>query len=355
MNTTEDAKKLITEFRSKHSASLEKIPAISEKLREVCGNIEQTWSGSFAGWHGKMYFRDFQIPSIHEKFSGEWGGINGIPDGWEEKGPEEVRIKIEKLFGDNFSVENFEEEIKALHKEAEALKNEITIAFSAFPFNTNTEKEKGLFAQIENYEFGKPKGEFISDRLPKTMMSRDTEALRQGTCIASWLYYEGVALEGKSLSEATNNFLGLVDRLVRQLEMKKTNIAATASISSDKLSDLHSEIYSKCHSLYEKGEYAEAVEKGFKVVRDKLRKLTGHETGSEAFGKGKLHIKGAAAANVDKDFNEAVKFLTMAVDNFRNEKSHTSDAKIDDPMRAYEYLRLSSLAMNLLEDTEILP
>ena len=355
MKMMKDAKKLITEFRSKHSASLEKIPATSEKLREVCGNIEQTWSGSFAGWHGKMYFRDFQIPSIYEKFSGEWGGINGIPDGWKEKGPEEVRIKIEKLFGDNFSVENFEDEIKALRKEAEALKNEITIAFSAFPFNTNTEKEKGLFAQIENYEFGKLKGEFISDRLPKIMMSRDTEALRQGTCIASWLYYEGVALEGKSLCEATNNFLGLVNRLVRQLEMKKTNMAATASISFDKLLDLHSEIYSKCHSLYEKGEYAEAVEKGFKVVRDKLRKLTGHETGSEAFGKGKLHIKGAAATNVDKDFNEAVKFLTMAIDNFRNEKSHTSDAKIDDPMRAYEYLQLSSLAMNLLEDTEILP
>ena len=351
----EDAKKLITEFLSKHYESLEKIPATSEKLQEVCGQIEQTWSGSFTGWHGKMYFRDFQIPSIYEKFSGEWGGINGIPDGWEEKKPEEVRVKIEELFGDNFSVENFEDEIMALSKEAKALKNEITITFSAFPFDTNTEKEKGLFAQIENYELGKSKGEFINDRLPKTMMSRDTEALLQGTCIASWLYYEGVALEGNSLIEASNNFLGLVDRLVRQLEMKKTNVATTDLISSDKLSNLHSEIYNKCHSLYEKGEYAEAVEKGFKVVRDKLRKLTGHETGSEAFGKGKLHIKGAAAVNVDKDFNEAVKFLTMAIDRFRNEKSHTSDAKIDDQVRAYEYLRLSSLAMNLLEDTEILP
>ena len=82
--------------------------------------------------------------------------------------------------------------------------------------------------------------------------------------------------------------------------------------------------------------------------------MTGYETGAEAFGKGKLHIKGAAAPNVDQDFNNAVKFLTMAIDQFRNEKSHTSDAKIDDPIRAYEYLRLSSLAMNLLEDAEIL-
>lgn len=121
------------------------------------------------------------------------------------------------------------------------------------------------------------------------------------------------------------------------------------------LSGLHPDICGKCHELYENRAFAEAVEKGFKVVRDRLRELTGYEKGSEAFGKGKLHIKGAAAENVDKDFNEAVKFLTMAIDFFRNEKSHTSDAKIEDPVRAYEYLRLSSLALNLLGDAEILP
>ncbi|MFA6450204.1 MAG: TIGR02391 family protein [bacterium] len=85
-----------------------------------------------------------------------------------------------------------------------------------------------------------------------------------------------------------------------------------------------------------------------------LRELTGFEKGSDAFGKSKLHIKGAAAKNVDHDFNEAVKYLAMAIDQFRNEKSHTSNAKIDDPIRAYEYLSLSSLAMNLLDNAEIL-
>ncbi|MBU2543278.1 TIGR02391 family protein [Patescibacteria group bacterium] len=124
--------------------------------------------------------------------------------------------------------------------------------------------------------------------------------------------------------------------------------------STPDLSVLHQEIYNKCHSLFEKEEYPEAVEKGFKVVRDRLRVLTGHETGSKAFGNTKLHIKGAVAQNVDHDFNEGVKFLTMAIDMFRNEKSHTSDAKIDDPQRAYEYLSLSSLAMNLLDQAEII-
>lgn len=100
------------------------------------------------------------------------------------------------------------------------------------------------------------------------------------------------------------------------------------------------------------GDYAESVEKGFKVVRDKLRLLTGHETGSEAVGKGGLYVNGAAAAHVDDDFQNGVKFLTMAVDRFRNEKSHTADGNITDPVRAYEYLRLSSLFMHLLDGQE---
>lgn len=67
------------------------------------------------------------------------------------------------------------------------------------------------------------------------------------------------------------------------------------------------------------------------------------------YRKGKLYITGAAATNVDDDFQNGVKFLTMAIDRFRNEKSHTADGNITDPVRAYEYLRLSSLAMHLLD------
>jgi uncharacterized protein (TIGR02391 family) len=116
---------------------------------------------------------------------------------------------------------------------------------------------------------------------------------------------------------------------------------------------LHPEIVSKCIHLFNDTHYAESVEKSFKVVKDRLRVLTSYERGSDAFGSGKLHIKGAIAPNVDDDFNQAVKFLTMAIDMFRNEKSHTSDAKMDDPIRAKQYLVLSSLAMSLLDNAEI--
>lgn len=137
-------------------------------------------------------------------------------------------------------------------------------------------------------------------------------------------------------------------------EKEKILEKGTGGTSGDfQLEKLHPVVYKKCESLFKNKEYSEAVEKGFKVVRDRLRELTGYETGSEAFGRGKLHIKGAAAQHVDADFNEGVKFLTMAIDRFRNEKSHTADGNIDNPQRAYEYLALCSLAMHLLENSEI--
>lgn len=129
----------------------------------------------------------------------------------------------------------------------------------------------------------------------------------------------------------------------------RLELAVGGSPDATAIESLHPEIYAKCRTLFEAGEYPEAVEKSFKLVRDKLRALTSYETGSDAFGKGQLYVDGAAAAHVDDDFQHGVQFLTMAIDRFRNEKSHTADGNIRDPIRAYEYLRLSSLAMHLLE------
>jgi uncharacterized protein (TIGR02391 family) len=143
---------------------------------------------------------------------------------------------------------------------------------------------------------------------------------------------------------------------ITQLEslIERLSLALPESRDVAGISSLHPEIRSRCHTLYAGGEYSEAVEKSFKVVRDRLRSLTGFEIGSEAFGKGKLYIDGAAASHVDEDFQHGVKFLSMAIDRFRNEKSHTADGNISDPGRAYEYLRLSSLAMHLLDRAKIL-
>lgn len=147
--------------------------------------------------------------------------------------------------------------------------------------------------------------------------------------------------------------LSLLTGILNFLKSTESGEDVSIQVNAGTLEALHDKIKEKCSGLYFSSHYPEAVEKSFKVVRDRLRELTTYETGSEAFGKGGLYIKGAAAENVDGDFQEAAKFLTMAIDQFRNEKSHTSDGKIEDPVRAYEYLALSSLAMHLLDDSEV--
>ena len=87
----------------------------------------------------------------------------------------------------------------------------------------------------------------------------------------------------------------MLQSLIGRLEL-----AVGTSRDATALESLHPVIYSKCRKLYESGEYAAGVEKGFKIVRDRLRALTGHETGSEAFGRGQLYIAGAAAIRRDQ-------------------------------------------------------
>jgi uncharacterized protein (TIGR02391 family) len=116
---------------------------------------------------------------------------------------------------------------------------------------------------------------------------------------------------------------------------------------------LHAAILAKCEGQFMSGYYADAVERSFKVVRDRLRELTGQEKGADAFGKTKLFINGAIAPHVEGDFNKGVQFLTMAIDMFRNEKAHTSETGVNEPTKALQYLTLSSLAMRLLDGAEI--
>lgn len=284
-------------------------------------------------------------------FSVEWGGINGLPENWIDRSLEEVKTAIAHLVGENFSVDAFEKAIENLARETEDFETNVELFISSIVGKDSTHPLVGF----ERVEPGKKLKAFLRSSIPRNVMTRDSGALAQGTRVPTIIYYDAVVYEAESLVNDVQQFLKRCRHFITWYQLQ----SPTRANSSPKppltdLSLLHHAIFSKCQHLFETGAYPEAVEKSFKVVRDKLRNLTTHETGSEAFGKGKLHIKGAAATNVDQDFNEGVKFLTMAIDKFRNEKSHTSDGNITDPQHAYEYLTMSSLAMHLLDRAEIL-
>ena len=356
MDIISNLENLISDFKGKNQKFIEETPSLVEKLRSVCTVIERSWSGSYNGHHGSLYYGNFEQPPLNRRFSVEWGTINGLPDGWSSRDPNDVMKEIENRVGDGFSTKRLEKDSAAFLESAKDFRENVLDIIGLPGFPKPTERISATIQEIQKITFGKPReffGDYLNDHLPKSRMSRDSQALMEGTYIPTWLYCDGIAHEAKKIWDESSDFVKLINRLNKQLYEVGELTKAKQTKMDIKFENLHKEILTKCEKLYNDGSYAEAVEKGFKVVRDRLRELTGYEKGSEAFGKGKLHIKGAIADHVDFDFNEGVKFLTMAVDFFRNEKSHSSDAKIDDPVRAYEYLRLSSLAMHLLDNSEI--
>lgn len=218
----ENIKPLIKEFDQNISPRLKLLEKNAEKLINACNEVDKSFSGSFAGWHGSMYFKDFQTPQLNQRFSGEWGGINGIPNGWEKKEAEEVKGEIERRMSADFSIniDDLEKEATAIKEESKKILNEVKIAFSSINLN-EIPKEKELFDKIEKIEFGRDKAYFINKHIPKTLMTRDRGALMEGICIASHKYYLGLGQSFIDISEAIKNFLQLVDQLFRQIEMKK--------------------------------------------------------------------------------------------------------------------------------------
>ncbi len=342
--------KLLADFDKKYTETLEKVLSEAEKMKVACDQIRDSWSGSCFGYLAKLHYGDFEKPPYDEAFSVEWGGINGFSQRWQERTPDDVKQKIAQLVGGNFNVNKFEKSNEKLASEIEDFQTQIGLLITSIAGKDNTHP----LANIEKVEPRKKLKSYIASYMSRSMMTRDSEAVAQGIIQPAVIYYDAVVYEAESIVGNAQKFLKAAKHSIKWYELQGTPVSDSVNrpILTD-LSLLHQDIFSKCQRLFESGEYAEAVEKSFKVVRDRLRSLTSFETGSEAFGKGKLHIKGAAASNVDDDFNNGVKFLTMAIDMFRNEKSHTSDAEIDDPQKAYEYLSLSSLALHLLERAEI--
>lgn len=112
---------------------------------------------------------------------------------------------------------------------------------------------------------------------------------------------------------------------------------------------LQKDVFSHVQDLLESKHYFNAVEEAYKIVRYKLKKITGKEKATDAFSKNNYSkIFGHEAKDeAEKDFFEGVKFLHMAVQNLRNEKVHTPKKEINKNL-AIHYIVLASLAYDLI-------
>ena len=112
---------------------------------------------------------------------------------------------------------------------------------------------------------------------------------------------------------------------------------------------LQKEVFDHVQKLLNSGHYFNAVEEAYKIVREKLKDITGKEKATDAFSNSNYEkIFGHQSQNdAEKDFFEGVKFLHMAIQFLRNEKAHTPARDLDKNL-AIHYISLASLAYDLI-------
>jgi uncharacterized protein (TIGR02391 family) len=123
-----------------------------------------------------------------------------------------------------------------------------------------------------------------------------------------------------------------------------------ATVTDNKIEiEIHEDIYAHIGQYLTNQDYFHAVEESYKMVREKLREITGKERATEAFAAANIDkLFGHQPANdAEKDFFEGVKFLNMSIQFLRNEKAHTTATPLERNL-AIHYISLASLSYDLI-------
>lgn len=129
-----------------------------------------------------------------------------------------------------------------------------------------------------------------------------------------------------------------------------------ATVSKNKIQiEIHGDIYNHIGQYLATGDYFHAVEESYKLVRGKLREITGKEKASDVFNNSAqntahyeaLFGKATPANDAEADFFRGIGYLHLGVQHLRNEKAHTPATPLE-PNLAVHYISLASLAYDLI-------
>lgn len=157
-----------------------------EALIEAASEIGKSWSGSWLGYHSKIYYENFETPPPGAVFSQEWGLMDsfsmGMRGAWQEYRFDDVVSLIHERAG-NPSIDDL---LDLGKKAEEAFDDAKTSTLSMLHAQHNLENDKFLASLVDKIEKAKllDESDFIDYLRPKgQMMSRDMVAIEKGQVV----------------------------------------------------------------------------------------------------------------------------------------------------------------------------
>lgn len=191
-----------------------------KELSAIIIKIEESWSGSWIGFHSNLYYIGFKKPKWDESFDAEWGSLHGIPESWRENSYDEISSYINTIYqGKDIScIQDFLNQQVEYTKE---LQQNINTELSLIRSFKNFDKEIEILDKLESIKWGTSQRKFIDVWKPKQHITRDSFAMHQGIKIPPHIEYRSNVFYFLSVISDIENFIKLSQRLIRQIEIRE--------------------------------------------------------------------------------------------------------------------------------------
>jgi len=189
-----------------------------ELLRSATRKLAESSSGSWVGWHSRMYYGDYAEPPVDETWDSEWGALHHFSSLWQGRSSDEVQDEVQHRAGVTIAeVASIADRVRS---ECQPLQQKVLTILSPVCDLAGLERESELLAKLEKIDWIVSPDAFIRVLVPRQVMSRDTQALNQGVQPPLHLLVEAAIVSNTSTLGAASDFLTDAIRLARQTRTK---------------------------------------------------------------------------------------------------------------------------------------
>ncbi|MEX0748866.1 MAG: hypothetical protein WD467_02795 [Candidatus Saccharimonadales bacterium] len=177
----------------------EYLAMVSKDTIKTCNRLHESWSGSWAGYHANLYFKEYEVPNTSQMFDPEWGGAgvfnDGYDPGWQTKTLDEMWQHIISNASKRFDIDEANDKLEALKELMRNLKIQLELVIG----------NDVLKKKIDDIDVDFSIGDYIKARSPSQVVSRDSKAIYQGMQVPPHIECQGfgkaIELNLKSANE----------------------------------------------------------------------------------------------------------------------------------------------------------
>lgn len=155
------------------------------RLREAIGAVAKSWSGSWLGYHSRVYLKGFRARRPGDTWSTEWGGVqrssNPLSGDWCEVDPQHVIDTIDRLA--NLPLDKLEPLQQAAAEAGrvfDEVKQDLLPLLDALLAQAEEPVVRKTRDEISSLDSHIPADAFTSSLVPQEIGSRDARAIGEG-------------------------------------------------------------------------------------------------------------------------------------------------------------------------------